>query len=172
MFLFSGGTLFRLDQDLTLHRIFSNVTIPNGLSWSLDDKTMYWTETSEQTIYAFDYDAESGSITNKRIFHRFTEGEGGGQDGHAMDVEGHLWVACYGQSRVLRISPQGERVAVMNLPTRAITCTRFAGDWLYITSGAETEPEKYPESAKYAGNVFRCHVGIQGRPSNKFKLER
>lgn len=166
------GTFFRLNSDLSLHRIFEGTTIPNGVSWSLDDKTMYWTETGDRTIYAFDFDAERGSISNKRPFYRIPEDEEGAPDGHAMDVEGHLWVAHFGQSRVVRISPSGERVAQITFPTRSISCCRFAGDWLYITSAAEQEPKKYPESVKYQGNLFRCHVGIEGRRLNRFRLSK
>lgn len=35
------GVLFRLDPDLSLHRMKEGVTIPNGMSWSADNKTMY-----------------------------------------------------------------------------------------------------------------------------------
>jgi len=35
------GVLFRLDPDLSLHRVKEELTIPNGMSWSDDRKTMY-----------------------------------------------------------------------------------------------------------------------------------
>lgn len=41
----------------------------------------------------------------------------------------------------------------------------FAGKDIYITSEAEHEPDKYPEATKYAGGVFKCHVGVRGGQS-------
>lgn len=35
------GVLFRLDPDLSVHRIKENVTIPNGMSWTSDNQTMF-----------------------------------------------------------------------------------------------------------------------------------
>uniref|UniRef100_A0A093VI65 SMP-30/Gluconolactonase/LRE-like region domain-containing protein n=1 Tax=Talaromyces marneffei PM1 TaxID=1077442 RepID=A0A093VI65_TALMA len=98
------GILFRLDTDGTLHRVLENVTIPNGISFSLDNKTMYWTDTPTGNIYAFDYDVSTGNISNQRVF---WHSDLGGPDGHAMDVEGNLWVALWGGWKVVRVSPEG-----------------------------------------------------------------
>jgi sugar lactone lactonase YvrE len=43
----------------------------------------------------------------------------------------------------------------------------LAGEDLYITSEKDPEPEKYPESVKCQGHVFKCHVGVAGKPSHK-----
>jgi sugar lactone lactonase YvrE len=85
-------------------------------------------------------------------------------DGHVRDEEDCIWHACYHGSKVLRISPQGQVIGEISLPTRNITCPVFAGTVLFITSAEENEPEKYPESAKNGGNVFRVDVGVKGRP--------
>ena len=36
------GVVFRLDPDMTLHRVMENVSIPNGTCFSPDQKTMYF----------------------------------------------------------------------------------------------------------------------------------
>jgi len=61
-------------------------------------------------------------------------------------------------------------VGEISLPTRNITCPAFAGTELFITSAAESEPEKYPDSAKFAGNLFRVDVGVRGMPKHKAQL--
>ena len=38
------GVLFRLDPDMTLHRMIEKVTIPNGMGWNADDNVMYFTD--------------------------------------------------------------------------------------------------------------------------------
>ncbi|KAI9815994.1 MAG: hypothetical protein M1827_001986 [Pycnora praestabilis] len=161
------GVLFRLDPDLKLHRMIEDCTIPNGIGWRADDKVMYWTDSGAGNIFAFDFDAASGSISNRRIFYHH-EGDGA-PDGFDIDDEGYLWTAVYGNSQVLRISPEGKVVGEISLPTRSISCPCFVGDNLFITTGAEQEPEKYPEAAKLAGSLFCVKVGSRGLPNHRFK---
>ncbi|CAM1501034.1 Fc.00g101960.m01.CDS01 [Cosmosporella sp. VM-42] len=160
------GVLFRFDPDGELHRMISGVTIPNGMSWSKDDTKFYFTDTSDSSIYEYDYDAETGDISKQRVFYHFEE-EGIGPDGHTQDADGNLWVAVWGSWKAVRISPEGQITAEINLPTRCVTAVAFVGTDLYITSEEEKEPEKYPYSVKYQGGVFKCHVGVEGRRSNK-----
>lgn len=146
------------------------LTIPNGVGWSRDHKTLYFTHSTEGTIYAYDFDATDGSISNKRVFWKL-EGEGD-PDGFKMDSEGYIWQAVYGQGRVLRLSPEGEIVGEITLPTRCITCPAFVGEELWITTAEEEDPEKYPESAKYGGGLFKVNVGVTGLQDYKFKLNK
>lgn len=82
---------------------------------------------------------------------------------------GNLWVALYNGSKVIRVSPRGEVTAEVPLPTRNPTCPVIAGEYLYITSAKEDEPKEYPDSAKYAGNVFQAHIGVQGSKQHDFR---
>lgn len=79
------GTLFRFNSDLSRHFIKDGLSIPNGIGWSQDDKTMYFVNSTEKKIEAFDYDAETGDVSNERVFWT-SEGEGD-PDGFAMDTE-------------------------------------------------------------------------------------
>lgn len=168
--LTSEGVLFRLDRDGTLKTMHEHMTIPNGITWTEDDETMFLTESPSQNVYAFDFDPETGDISNERTFFHLDE-EGVHPDGHTMDIEGNIWHACYGGSKVIRISPQGVVTGIIHLPTRNITCPTFAGTELFITSAEESEPEKYPQSASFAGNLFRVDVGITGRPKSRARLD-
>lgn len=165
------GVLFRLDHDGNLRRVITGITIPNGISWSMDDTTMYFTDSADKSIYAYDFEKKSGTISNKRVFFQAQEADAA-PDGHAQDVDGHLWVAIWGSWKVVRVSPDGHVSAEILLPTRCITAVAFVNDELYITSEAEPEPEKYPESAKYDGGIFKCHVGIQGRAITEVKFNQ
>jgi sugar lactone lactonase YvrE len=98
--------------------MLEGVTVPNGLSWSLDDKTMYWTDSPTGNIYAFDFDASTGNITSQRVF---WHSEDGLPDGHAMDEEGNLWVAVWGAWKVVKVSPAGKITAEIEVPTRCPT---------------------------------------------------
>jgi sugar lactone lactonase YvrE len=163
------GVMFRLDNDHTLHVMIEAATIPNGVSWTADDRTMYFTDSPKQKVYAYDFDSANGAITNRRVLIDLA-GESYVPDGHAMDVDGNIWQACYYGSRVIRISPEGEITGIIHLPTRNITCPVFVGTELFITSAKESEPEKYPESARNGGNLFKVDVGIKGVPKYKARL--
>lgn len=165
------AVLFRLDTDGTLHRVLEKVSVPNGISWNEKDDTMYWTDTPTNNVFAFDFDAKSGNISNRRVFYHHPDDESyGNPDGHSRDVEGNIWHACYGGSRVVKISPEGKLVGEILLPTRNPTCPVFVGTELFITSAQEDEPERYPESAKCAGCVFRVEVGVEGMPKHKARI--
>ncbi|KAI9746566.1 MAG: hypothetical protein M1818_000279 [Claussenomyces sp. TS43310] len=162
------GTMFRFDGDLTRNTIKTGLTIPNGIGWSRDRQTMYFTHSTEKTIFQYDFDAETGVISNERVFYQH-EGEGD-PDGFKMDAEGNIWQSIYGEGRVLKISPEGRVIGQVDFPTRCMTCPAFVGEELWVTSAEEEEPERYPESAKNGGALFRVKVGVKGLQDFKFKL--
>ena len=146
----------------------NEMTIPNGISWNDKDDTMFVTDTPAKNVYAYDFDQASGNISNKRVFYHHEQDSF--PDGHAMDVEGNIWHACYHGSKVIRISPEGKVTGEISLPARNITCPVFAGTSLYITSAAEDDPKSYPDAVRYAGSVFKVDVGVAGRPKHKARL--
>lgn len=164
------GVLFRMDTDGTLHRMLEKLTIPNGISWNQKNDTMYLTDSPPNNIYAFDFDAATGNISNKRVFFHYNEE--GNIDGHVRDVEGCIWHAVHAGGKVIRIDPQGKVIGEVVLPTRCVTCPAFVGTELFITSTREDDPDKYPDSAKYGGNVFKVDVGVKGLPRHKARIPK
>lgn len=80
------GVLFRLDNDLSLHCVCEGVTIPNGTTWTKNDKTIYFTDSPKQTIQPIPYYAETGQVSwseGKAVFCVET----GVPDGHCQDEE-------------------------------------------------------------------------------------
>ncbi|KAF2148736.1 putative anterior fat body protein [Myriangium duriaei CBS 260.36] len=167
------GTLFRLDPDLTLHTIKKNVSIPNGISWSLDDKFVYITESTDNAITKYPYNLDTGAIDwdAGKIFFQCPY-EGGAPDGHARDAEGCFWICCFGTGKVVRVNEAGKIIAEVEVPTRCVTCPGICGEDLYITSAEEEEPDKHPQSVKLQGGVFKVHIGVKGAPLNEFVLDK
>ncbi|KAH0610321.1 uncharacterized protein H6S33_011848 [Morchella sextelata] len=166
------GCVFRLDPDLTLHRMIENVCIPNGMGWSPDDQTFYFTDSPSKSIVAYDFDPESGNISNKRTFFTLDDGDAV-PDGCTVDSEGYLWVAIHEGSRVIRVSPEGKQVAEVKMDAWKITCPIFGGpnnDELFITSAGVGSDDPKPEGCKDNGAVFRFKTSTTGLPSNKFVL--
>ncbi|CAI6336152.1 unnamed protein product [Periconia digitata] len=167
------GAVFRLDSDGSLHRPLSDITIPNGTTWNKKDDTMYFADSPFKTIYAFDYSASTGAVSNRRPFFVMPEdnryGEDAVPDGHCIDEEGFMWTALHGGSRVLRISPDGEVVAEIKVPTLQPTCPCFCGTELLITSAGGTSGEDGKGVDEFAGSVFRIDVGVRGLKRFKWK---
>jgi sugar lactone lactonase YvrE len=152
----------------------SGITVSNGLAWSPDGRTMYWSDTTAHTVWAFDYAPGSGAMTAQRVFARFAPkpaqglaGYGGRPDGAAVDAEGCYWVAMYEGGRVLRLSPAGEVIAEVRMPARCPTMPCF-GDadlkTIYVTSASRDRPPE--ERAEYPdpGCTFSFRVDVPGVP--------
>lgn len=74
--------------------LVSPVSCSNGTGWSPDDKTLYYVDSGKNApVWAFDYDLETGGVSNRRVFVEDTFGDGGTFDGLTMDEEGCVWVA-------------------------------------------------------------------------------
>nr|POE77648.1 putative sugar lactone lactonase yvre [Quercus suber] len=154
-------------------KVTDEVSIPNGMSWSDDDKKVNFTDSPSGKIVQYPYDSSTGEIDWTKSNPLFTcPIEGCVPDGHCQDEEGHLWVACFGSGKVFRVAPDGQIVAEIECPTRCVTCPAFVGTELFITSAPEEEPEKYEWSKRYGGALFRIDVGVRGSPLNKFKMTR
>jgi sugar lactone lactonase YvrE len=158
------------------------ITISNGLAWSPDATTMYWTDTTQHVVWAFDFDAATGAMSGRRVFARFPlkgasglEGYGGRPDGAAVDAEGCYWVAMYEGGRVLRLSPAGERLREVRVPALCPTMPCFGGDDLktvYVTSARinrdAAELHRLPDS----GCVFAFDVDVPGLATEVFRPSR
>ncbi len=82
------GALYCLLEDHSVRKTLSKVMVSNGLGWSPDDKTMFYTDTGTKTVSAFDYSASTGRIKNRRTVADFLQPKLL-PDGMAVDSEGH-----------------------------------------------------------------------------------
>lgn len=164
------GSLYRLDGDLTLHKLDENYTITNGPAFSVDGKTLYHTETAKRTIFAFDF-SESGAISNKRVFAELVAKEEGYPDGMTVDSEDCIWLAHFAGSRVTRYSPEGKVMEVITMPVPNITSCTFAGpdlDTMYITTARHLLNEEGLRKYPLSGSLFSCKPGVTGLPTPLF----
>jgi sugar lactone lactonase YvrE len=165
-----AGSLYRLDPDLRVTKVLGDVTISNGLGWSPDDRTMYYVDSPTQTIDAFDYDAATGAIENRRALATVAD-ELGFADGLTVDAEGFLWVAVFGGGRLHRYAPDGSLERAVRLPVEQPTKPAFGGpglEELYVTSAwhglSDAERQRQPT----AGGVLRLRPGVSGIVGNRF----
>ncbi len=161
------GRLHRLDLDGTVTTVLEGLTISNGLDWSPDERTMYFADSGTRTIDAFDYDIETGEMTNRRRIYETGEDDGAG-DGLTVDTEGTIWVAMHGIGAVRRLSPTGKLLAEVRLPVSQTTAPCFGGEelqTLFVTSAREGFSAEDEQREPAAGRIFRIDgVGARGRP--------
>ncbi len=85
--------------------VLPHVGCSQGPAWSPCNATMYHTDSAHGVIHAYDFDYESGEISNRRVFcsdFGLEEGVSGGPDGLTVDSEGYVWSAVWGGSKVVR----------------------------------------------------------------------
>lgn len=160
------GTLYRVQSDGSVNVYDRELGISNTLCWSPDKTVFYFGDTLQNTIFAWDYDAATGDIDNKRSF--FSGFERGGPDGSAIDSEGYLWNARYGGSCVVRVAPDGSIDRIVEMPVSNLTSCTFGGPelkTLFVTSAAQ------PGELR-AGSLFSMDVAVAGEAENTFILKR
>ncbi|KAK1545698.1 SMP-30/Gluconolaconase/LRE-like region [Colletotrichum paranaense] len=163
------GALHRFDGKSGNEQVLQDILIPNSVGWSPDNKTMYFTHSTDRKVYAWDYSvADGGALSNKRVF--YTHDGKGEPDGFRVDTEGNLWHAVYGEGRVLKISPQGRLLGEVRVPTLATSCVQFVGTELFITTAQLGEDEGTEEQRELGGALFRVDVGARGLEPFEFKL--
>jgi sugar lactone lactonase YvrE len=166
----ASSSLYRLDPDGSVHTMIREVTIANGIGWSPDAKTMYFTDTLRYTIDAYDFDQNTGTITNRRPFVHDDE-EAGYPDGLAVDSEGFVWSARIGAWKVIRYDPTGAVEREIRLPVKNPSSCIFGGrhlDELYITTAWMALGDGERRQQPYAGDLFRLRTGIKGLEVHKF----
>ena len=164
------GSLWRLDADLTLHKMDTGFAVPNGIAFSPDDKVMYVTDMFHGKIAAYDFDVRSGSISNRRDFAVVPQ-EAGLPDGLIVDAEGGIWSAHWGGWRVTRYRPDGTIEREVRLPAANVTCMAFGGkdlDELYITTAWAFLSDEQRRQQPQAGDLFRDRPGVRGRLESAF----
>jgi sugar lactone lactonase YvrE len=164
------ASLYIVFPDGSFKEVFGGVTISNGIIWSNDQKTLYYIDTPLKTVRAWDYDMESGNITNERTVITIPE-DMGGPDGMTIDAEGKLWIAHWGGNMVGRWDPEnGELIGRVEVPAPNVTSCAFGGpdlDVLYITTAGGNN-EKILQDYPLAGSVFRVSPGVKGVKADFF----
>lgn len=165
-----AGSLYRVDHDLTVHKVETGFTMSNGLGWSPDGRTLYFADTRPGCIRAFDLDLDSGQTSNRRILIDYADTKGR-PDGMTVDSEGCLWVAEVEASRIARYDPEGAFMSSLPMPVSKPTCITFGGpDYatLYITSMRLGFDAERLAAEPEAGGLFRAEPGVKGLPEPQF----
>jgi sugar lactone lactonase YvrE/DNA-binding IclR family transcriptional regulator len=164
------GALYRLDADGRATKMDEGFHVSNGLGWSPDDKTFYFTDTGTKRIYAYDFDLATGTLANRRIFVQVPDGVGS-PDGLSVDAQGFVWSAHWDGWCVTRYDPSGKTERVITLPVPRPTSCAFGGEGfktLFITSARIRLSALQLAEAPLSGSVFALEAPAPGLPETPF----
>jgi sugar lactone lactonase YvrE len=169
-FVRGAGGLHCLEADGTVVRKLEGVTLSNGMGWSPDGETFYYVDSRAGGVDAFDFEVDSGEISNRRRFVELPAAIGDA-DGLSVDEDGCVWVAMWGGGAVRRFRPDGELDIVIDLPVTQVTSCAFAGprrDMLVITTAKAGLDSAQRSVQTHAGSVFCCWPGVAGMPVHAY----
>jgi sugar lactone lactonase YvrE len=165
------GALYCYSADGVCVRHAMGFAVTNGPTWSLDQRTMYFNDTVNGRIHAYDFDATTGALTNPREWLRFARGDGV-PDGMTTDAAGRLWLAHWGGACVSCHDPvSAAELGRIALPTAHITNCTFGGPelrTLYITSARFDLTAEQLAVQPQAGGLFAIELGEPGMPASLF----
>jgi sugar lactone lactonase YvrE len=167
----ASGALYRLTPEGECTRMADGYTVTNGPTWSLDGRTLYFNDTVQGHVHAFDFDSADGTLGPRRLWREFEPGDGF-PDGMTTDAAGRLWIAHWGASSVSCHHPvSGEELGRVTLPTSHITNCAFGGPdlkTLFISSACTGLDAAQLAAEPLAGGLFCVDTDSPGLPAPLF----
>ncbi|WP_276091476.1 SMP-30/gluconolactonase/LRE family protein [Pedobacter sp. JY14-1] len=168
-----AGSIFCLDRESGLRTQVTDISIPNGIVWSPDNRKIYYTDSVKNEVYALDTDPLTGNIISRDTVIQIPD-EKGLPDGMAVDSEGFIWIALWNGYGLGRFSPEnGKMNDFIAIPAPNVTSCCFVGsdlNQLVITTARKGMSAEmlamYPES----GNIFITETKIKGIPTYKASI--
>jgi len=164
------GGLYCLDERGLAGPHVEGLVTPNGLGFSPDGRTLYLSDShpTVQKIWAFDFDAETGSLSRRRLFVDMAPLPGR-PDGAAVDAQGHYWICANDAGLVHRFAPDGRLLASLALPVSKPAMCAFGGPdlaTLFVTSIQPADPA--PQEQGLSGALFALPTSVRGRAEPQF----
>ena len=163
------GSIYRLDPDLSLHRLKGGVIVANGPCFSPDGETFYFADTGRRAILAYDYDTATGAIGEERVAVD-TSPFDSGPDGGTVDSDGFLWSALVHVGRIARFAPDGTLDRMIDMPCTRPASVMFGGpdlDILFVPSIRDSGNLRGERPID--GALFAIHgLGVTGLPEPRF----
>lgn len=164
-----AATLFTFDSKI-LKEVVPDLTVSNGIGWSLDQTKMYFIDSVTKRVDIFDFDLERGELKNRRVFVSLTDLDAF-PDGLTTDEDGGVWVALFGGGEVRRFDANGNLTHIVELPVRQVTSCCFGGadmSELFITTAQNGMDSEAVTREPLAGSLFRVQTSFKGSKSNRF----
>lgn len=164
------GALYRYDGDGRCTRQLDQVHIANGPTWSMDGRTMFFNETGDARTWAIDFDPDTGTLGQRRLWLQHAEADGA-PDGMTTDADGRIWIARWGGAAVSCHDAAGTLLARIALPASQVTSCAFGGPklrTLYVTTAAVGLDAAQRSREPLAGGLFAIELDVAGLPAQRF----
>jgi sugar lactone lactonase YvrE len=167
------GSLYQISERGLVNKMIDNLSIPNGLVFSLDNTRMYFIDTPSKSVKSYLLEL-SGNISFEKISIVIPE-DMGMPDGMTIDQDGMLWIALYAGAAIIRCNPiTGKLINKIPLPALNITNCCFAGptlEELIVTSARENMTEDELNTYRCSGDVFKItDLKVKGVKTLSHKL--
>ena len=162
------GALYVVEPDGTYQPKLGGIRCSNGLGWTADGRTMFYTDSRRMVIWSFEFDAETASLGARREFATIQD-QGASPDGLAVDTDGCVWSALFGGAAILRFDPDGREMDRVPVPATRPTSCAFGGPGrktLFVTSESFQLPLPSLMAAPNAGGLFKIEtesIGVEIR---------
>jgi L-arabinonolactonase len=165
------GRLYRIDGEGRGAVLATGVRISNALCFSPDGRTLYFADSLERKIRAYDYSGQAPFVSAPRDFFDTAPLESG-PDGATVDAEGHLWVCLIQVGKIARIAPDGALDRLIDAPTDLPSCVAFGGPdlaTLYVTSIKDSGTGRAVSRHPNGGMLYAIEgLGAKGLPEARF----
>jgi gluconolactonase len=155
------GEAYRIEAEGKGVELYGDIGVTNGIGFSPDGRRLYHVD-STVGILVHDVDQKGDVIPSSRAV--FARPDKGGADGLAVDQDGGVWIANYGDGCVQRFDAGGTADRRIDIPAQSVTSLCFAGperdELVVVTADNTADPER-------KGTVFLVsadEVGARGVP--------
>lgn len=151
-----NGTVYRIDPSGKTTVFSDEITGPNGIILSTDEKTLYVAHnvakaTSKIEKWPLQADGSAGQMSELATVNDCVA------DGMAVDREGAIWLTCYSFGTAYRINPEGKTTHKITTAQKALTNAKFGrgadSNHLYLTSS---------DMERVTGYIYRASVAVPG----------
>ena len=141
----------------------SDLKLGNGICWNKKNTRMFIADSEAHCIYVYDFNLDSGSITNRRVLCKIYDGV---PDGMIIDKDEHLWIAIWDGARIeVRDSKNGLIKKTYDVPTLNVTSLTYSTDEksLIITTAKSSSPD--------GGKIFELKTDMKFPEDDYFNIE-
>ena len=143
--------------------------LSNGMGWSPDGNTMYFSESFDRQVHRYRSDLRTGGIERDGVLASYLGGEPK-PDGLTVDEAGGIWCVVFGAGRIDRIWPDGTLDRSISLPVSQPTSCVFGGPdlrTLFVTTATfRLAPEELARQP-FAGSLIAIPMDVAGLPANR-----
>ena len=162
----NAGAIYRYYRG-ELRQLYPDITISNSICFAPDRACAYYTDTDTGLLMRQPLNSDDGWPVGTPDVLLDLSSEDFGIDGSVVDMDGNIWNAQWGASRVACYAPDGTLLRSVEIPAEQATCPAFCGpdlNQLYVTSAANGgKPAP-------AGQTFAISMDVTGQKEHQVIL--